>query len=56
MGPLVCRYVAVGSFVERMKFSSVMWYCTLWMFAVYFPACHMVWGPDGFMVGALYKL
>jgi len=42
----------VGSFVERMKFSSVMWYCFLWMFVVYFPACHMVWGPGGFMAGS----
>ena len=37
----------VGSMVERMKFNAVMWYCALWSFAVYFPACHMVWGGGG---------
>ena len=46
---IITPALMVGSFVERMKFNSVMWYCGLWMFAVYFPACHMVWGPDGFM-------
>ena len=37
----------IGAIVERMKFNAVMWFCTLWMFAVYFPACHMVWGGPG---------
>ena len=46
---IITPALMVGSFVERMKFNSVMWYCALWMFAVYFPACHMVWGPGGFM-------
>jgi len=46
---IITPALMVGSFVERMKFSAVMWYCVLWMFAVYFPACHMVWGPNGFM-------
>ena len=46
---IITPALMVGSFVERMKFNSVVWYCGLWMFAVYFPACHMVWGPDGFM-------
>lgn len=49
---IITPALMVGSFVERMKFSAVMWYCTLWMFAVYFPACHMVWGPGGAMAAA----
>lgn len=49
---IITPALMVGSFVERMKFSSVMWYCVLWMFAVYFPACHMVWGPNGAMAAA----
>lgn len=44
---IITPALMVGSLVERMKFNAVMWYCTLWMFAVYFPACHMVWGGPG---------
>jgi len=44
---IITPALMVGSLVERMKFNAVMWYCTLWMFAVYFPACHMVWGGAG---------
>jgi ammonia channel protein AmtB len=46
---IITPALMVGSFVERMKFNAIMYYCVLWMFAVYFPACHMVWGPDGYM-------
>ena len=28
---------------------------TLWMFVVYFPQAHMVWGIDGFMNGVLER-
>jgi Amt family ammonium transporter len=41
---IITPALMVGSLVERMKFNSVMWFSTLWMFAVYFPLCHMVWG------------
>jgi Amt family ammonium transporter len=41
----------VGAIAERMKFSAVLLFVTLWMFAVYFPFAHMVWG-GGFMSGA----
>jgi len=43
----------IGSFVERMKFNALMYYVVLWMFAVYFPACHMVWGGAGSFFGDL---
>ena len=46
---IITPALMLGAVVERMKFNAVMWFCTLWMFAVYFPACHMVWGgPGGF--------
>eukprot|EP00240_Pyramimonas_obovata_P001992 CAMPEP_0118921396 /NCGR_PEP_ID=MMETSP1169-20130426/696_1 /TAXON_ID=36882 /ORGANISM="Pyramimonas obovata, Strain CCMP722" /LENGTH=532 /DNA_ID=CAMNT_0006862111 /DNA_START=40 /DNA_END=1638 /DNA_ORIENTATION=+ len=45
---IITPALMIGSFVERMKFNAVMTYFALWMFAVYFPACHMVWG-DGLM-------
>jgi ammonium transporter, Amt family len=41
----------VGAIAERMKFSAVLLFVTLWMFAVYFPLAHMVWG-GGLMSGA----
>ena len=41
----------VGAIAERMKFSAILVFITLWMFVVYFPLAHMVWGIDGFMNG-----
>jgi Amt family ammonium transporter len=34
-----------------MKFSAVMLFSALWMFVVYFPLAHMVWGGTGLMNG-----
>lgn len=34
----------VGAFVERMKFSAMLWFVGLWSLAVYTPIAHMVWG------------
>jgi len=34
----------VGGFAERMKFSAVLVFSTLWMLVVYVPVCHWVWG------------
>jgi Amt family ammonium transporter len=34
-----------------MKFSAILAFVTLWMFVVYFPLAHMVWGVDGLMNG-----
>ncbi len=36
-----------GAFAERMKFSGMLLFMTLWMFFVYFPMAHMVWGKGG---------
>jgi len=40
-----------GASAERMKFSAVMLFSALWMFVVYFPLAHMVWGGTGLMNG-----
>src|SRR5262249_28850003 len=40
-----------GAIAERMKFSAILLFVTLWMFVVYFPLAHMVWGVDGLMNG-----
>jgi len=41
----------VGAIAERMKFSAIRLFMVLWMFVVYFPQAHMVWGIDGLMNG-----
>src|SRR5437868_13341417 len=41
----------VGVIVVRMKFSAILLFVRLWMFVVYFPLAHMVWGVDGLMNG-----
>ncbi len=40
-----------GASAERFKFVSLMVFVFLWMFLVYFPLAHMVWGGTGFMNG-----
>lgn len=48
---IITPALIVGAIAERMKFAAVLLFVTLWMFAVYFPLAHMVWG-GGFMSGA----
>lgn len=40
----------IGSVVDRMKFSSLLVFMALWLFLVYVPVCHWVWG-GGFLAG-----
>jgi ammonium transporter, Amt family len=42
-----------GAFAERMKFSAMLLFMTLWSLIVYFPMAHMVWGKGGFLNGTL---
>lgn len=51
MFAIITPALIVGAIAERMKFSSVLLFVAIWMFAVYFPLAHMVWGPGGFMNG-----
>ena len=34
----------VGGFAERMRFSSMLVFSSLWLLVVYAPVCHWVWG------------
>ena len=36
-----------GAFAERIKFSGMLLFTTLWSLIVYFPMAHMVWGKGG---------
>lgn len=51
MFAIITPALIVGAIAERMKFSAIIAFVTLWMFAVYFPLAHMVWGVDGLMNG-----
>ncbi|RYD48705.1 MAG: ammonium transporter, partial [Verrucomicrobiaceae bacterium] len=50
---IITPALIVGAIAERMKFSAIMAFVLLWMFAVYFPFAHMVWSGTGFMCGPL---
>ncbi len=41
---IITPALIVGGFAERMKFSSMLLFSTLWMLFVYAPICHMIWG------------
>jgi Amt family ammonium transporter len=51
MFAIITPALIVGAIAERMKFSAILLFVALWMFAVYFPLAHMVWGVDGYMNG-----
>ncbi len=45
---IITPALIAGSFAERMKFSSMLVFLTLWLFIVYIPVAHWVWG-GGFL-------
>ena len=51
MFAIITPALIIGAIAERMKFSAILLFVGLWMFAVYFPLAHMVWGIDGLMNG-----
>ena len=51
MFAIITPALIIGALAERMKFSAVLLFVTLWMFVVYFPLAHMVWGINGLMNG-----
>ena len=51
MFAIITPALIVGAIAERMKFSAIIAFVVVWMFVVYFPLAHMVWGANGFMNG-----
>ena len=51
MFAIITPALIIGAIAERMKFAAICVFMTLWMFVVYFPQAHMIWGADGFMNG-----
>jgi Amt family ammonium transporter len=46
---IITPALIVGAFAERMKFSAMLVFMTLWMTVVYAPICHWVWGDGGWL-------
>ncbi|MHA3771401.1 ammonium transporter [Verrucomicrobiota bacterium sgz303538] len=51
MFAIITPALIVGAIAERMKFTAIMAFVGAWMFVVYFPMAHMVWGATGLMNG-----
>jgi Amt family ammonium transporter len=51
MFAIITPALIIGAIAERMKYSAIMMFVLLWMFIVYFPLAHMIWGVDGLMNG-----
>ena len=51
MFAIITPALIVGAIAERMKYWAIMTFIGIWMFLVYFPMAHMVWGITGFMNG-----
>ena len=48
---IITAALITGAFAERMKFSALVWFISLWSIIVYAPIAHWVWG-GGFLQGA----
>jgi Amt family ammonium transporter len=51
MFAIITPALIVGAIAERMKYSAILAFIFVWMFVVYFPMAHMVWGATGLMNG-----
>jgi ammonium transporter, Amt family len=49
MFAIITPALITGAFAERMKFSSMAVFLSLWSLFVYSPMAHMVWGVGGFL-------
>jgi len=51
MFAIITPALIIGAVAERIRFAAVLLFVGVWMFVVYFPLAHMVWGIDGLMNG-----
>jgi len=49
---IITPALITGAFADRMKFSSLLVFITLWLLVVYAPVAHWVWHPAGFLFSA----
>ena len=53
MFAIITPALVTGAFAERMKFSAMATFLTLWSIVVYSPMAHMVWGKGGLLNASL---
>ena len=53
MFAIITPALITGAFAERMKFSAMAVFLTLWSIFVYSPMAHMVWGKNGLLNASL---
>jgi ammonium transporter, Amt family len=53
MFAIITPALITGAFAERMKFSAMALFLTLWSIVVYAPMAHMVWGKNGLLNASL---
>ena len=53
MFAIITPGLIAGAFAERMKFSAMVLFTTLWSIVVYDPMAHMVWGKGGLLNASL---
>jgi ammonium transporter, Amt family len=53
MFAIITPALITGAFAERMKFSAMALFMTLWSALVYCPMAHMVWGKGGLLNASL---
>ncbi len=53
MFAIITPALITGAFAERMKFSSMAVFLSLWTLVVYSPMAHMVWGKGGLLNASL---
>ncbi|HEX3662767.1 MAG TPA: ammonium transporter [Acidobacteriaceae bacterium] len=53
MFAIITPALICGAFAERMKFSAMCLFLTLWSLVVYSPMAHMVWGKGGLLNASL---
>lgn len=51
MFAIITPALIIGAIAERMKFTAIMAFIFIWMFVIYIPMAHMVWGVTGLMNG-----
>jgi len=51
MFAIITVALITGAVVERIKFSALLIFSTLWLTVVYAPVCHWVWGNGGWLSG-----
>jgi Amt family ammonium transporter len=47
---IITGSLLVGAFVERLRFSALLWFVGMWSLVVYAPIAHWVWEPGGWLM------